>query len=550
MAIGWPVGPLQLQLKFPIWQGGRIAPNCGGMSDALPAEPELPEPGEDALEPEVAYDDELHTLVVDLAGLCTIPFDAESSAIESLRALRFEKGKAIHGPVSGEYAIAGSRTVLSTLMLVHFRPSTQRKPELLLSFADYGMAASAATGIFVCSLPLPLLKKKGTYENNARYTSTKDISGFSSINEGAAPWSIHMKPALQKLGGVHASLKLFSSTHVGAYIGRPLSQRIKELESSALESLDLFLEGLRRQDKNLAEKQKAQFESQLQKTIDFLSALPPSNYDKSLDERVVQVDQAGFTEGAPWVTPTKATHLLAGEAEATFPRTAKCKRSLELPERPDTAPFEPATVVELMDEAENEQEGEAVDEDEPGATDQSTKRARKPVEIFEFSKTTSKQKKKLLGASAKSDKPIDPRTGKAYTRGPYNKDRRLGAGAVLAEATRKLDSAIMPPPTTNPNSADRDAVLKLKAKVAELEAQLKEAQSELKVQKSVEEYRVSNAQLQIQQAMQIQIMNKYQQGLKDGAMLLSGRADLSDLKLGGNTDCGSNSSFMSRMTNM
>ena len=165
--------------------------------------------------PEVAFDPVAHDIVVDVAGLCSIPYDSEASACESLRAFRFDAGKAIHAPeTAGTYAVAGGYETLHSLSLVHFRPATQRKPELCLSFADYAMASPNAKGIFVCSMQLPLLKRKNHYENIVRYTAVEDIVGFSSIAEHQAPWSMHLKPALQKLGGVHSILELFKSSDV------------------------------------------------------------------------------------------------------------------------------------------------------------------------------------------------------------------------------------------------------------------------------------------------------------------------------------------------
>lgn len=296
------------------------------MADEAPAAAEGPQ---EADTPEIAFDDAAHTLVVDLRALCAIPFDAESSAIESLCAFQFEKGKVMHGPQPGTYAFAGELHTLKTFMRVHFRDATKRKPELVVSFADYGMASTTASGIYVCSLQLPLMKRKNVYENTIRYTKSADIAGFSTINEGITPWSIHLKPALQKLSGVHCAYKLFTSADVTEFIHRPLADRVKELHISAKESLNTFLDGLRRQDKNLAEKQGAHFDAQLQNTVDFLLALPASSYDKPSAQRLVQVNQEGGAEGdAAWLTPSKTSSVMAAAVQAEgLARTAKCKRA-------------------------------------------------------------------------------------------------------------------------------------------------------------------------------------------------------------------------------
>lgn len=524
---------------------GRCANRMGDA--APPACAEAPEEGEAEPEaPEFAFHDDQHTLVVDLGGLCAIPFDAEASAIESLRAFQFEKGKAMHGPHAGTYAVAGMQKTLTTLMRVHFREATKRKSELLVSFADYGMASNAATGIYVCSLQLPLMKRKNVYENTIRYTRIADVVGFSSINERQAPWSIHLKPALQKLGSAHANFKLFTSGEVAAFMQRPLTERISELHELAKQSLSFHLEGLRRQDKALAEKQSAQFEAQLQNTVDFLLQLPASNYDKPLSERLIIVSADGEAQvQESWVTPSKASSVLAAEVQADgLARTAKRKASV--PARAVQAPDQRCVSPESSLEADDDRQicgGEEAHEPE-SCEGYSLKRARKKPMHFEFTRNP----KKKGAAKAKEQTDINPRTGKPYQRGPYDKDRKQGAGAVLASAAKSI-----PPSnagTVVDRSTDRETISKLKARVAELEGELKKVEAELKSEKIARDLHVSNARLEVRESMSGELLVKYQQGLQDGANLSHGKATLFGFKVGGITspDCSASGSSLSRFS--
>lgn len=495
--------------------------------------------------PDFGFDAAQHTLVVDLGGLCAIPYDAQSSAIESLRAFRFEKGRAMHGPQAGTYAVAGTQETLSTLMRVHFAPATKRKPELVISFADYAMASDTTTGIFVCSLALPLLKRKNVYENTIRYTNIDAIVGFSKINEGNAPWSIHLKPALQKLGGIHSTFKLFTSADVAGFIGKPLAERIPELKELARQSLSHVLEGLRRQDKNLAEKQGAHFEAQLQSTVDFLLALPPASYDKPLKERIIEVTEGEGAQGSQgWLTPSKVGNLLAAEVQAEgLARTAKCKRSISTASAPDRASASMPVVPEEAEEADGEPDDDAQERDLPAFEGYSLKRVRKQPAHFEFSRSS----KKKGAAKAKELPEINPRTGKPWVRGPYEKERKNASGVVLAEAAKAMAPIAVP---IVDRSAERETIAKLKAKIAELENKLVKVESELEHEKSQRALCVANARLEVRESMAAELLTKYQQGLHDGANLSQGRANLAAFKLGGITspDCSGSSSSMSRFS--
>lgn len=498
--------------------------------------------------PEFPFDDEQHDLVLDLAGLCAIPFNSESTAIESLRALQFEKGKALHGPEPGTYCVGGTHTTVASLSLVHFRTSTARKPELLLSLADYGMVSTGATGVFVCSLPLPLLKRKNTYETSVRYTKIADVSGFSSIDHGKAPWSMHLKPTLQKLGAVHCKFNMFNSKEVEEYMKQPLQGRIEELHKLARESLTLHLEGIRRQDKFLAEKQGAAFESQLQSSVDFLLKQPPSSYDKPLSERIV-VLRAGEEAPQPWVTPSKASSVLAGEARDRLERTTKCKRTLRSETAAAAADMSPTHVPQQPQE-----EGQAPPPPANDAPvgDSTEKRARKAPEHFEPPKPAAANRmgKKLVAQKAKEGDTINPRTGKPYARGPYNMDRSKSPASQLASEVGVLSSKPVQSQTTS--LAEKEMVTKLKARVTELEVEVMMLKGSLSKEKERGELMLSNAVLQMRTEMQMEVMNKYRTGLLEGHAMAKG-LPISDSSVGmASPACsgGTGSSSLSRFVDM
>jgi len=48
------------------------------------------------------------------------------------------------------------------------------------------------------TLLLPLLIRKGVYQDPPRFTRLEHVVGFTPINPTKAPWSTNLKPALQK----------------------------------------------------------------------------------------------------------------------------------------------------------------------------------------------------------------------------------------------------------------------------------------------------------------------------------------------------------------
>ena len=102
---------------------------------------------------------EKQCLIIDFKSLCAsgIPFDPESNGVRALRAIVFKRGMGTFYPDDhSKLVIAGEYFVVSSLTLVHFDTATQREPELLLNFVDFGLLNSAVSGVSVETLALPL----------------------------------------------------------------------------------------------------------------------------------------------------------------------------------------------------------------------------------------------------------------------------------------------------------------------------------------------------------------------------------------------------------
>jgi len=133
-------------------------------------------------EPERAFDDKKQVVVIDLKGLCEVPYDPDFSGTKSLRAFIFPRDKVTHvDGIPGQYVVLGEYSVELGLSIIHFHASFKRRPELLLNFVDHGTANNDCSGISVESLGLPLLKSHGKYEQFSNLRPIKDVVGFSTL---------------------------------------------------------------------------------------------------------------------------------------------------------------------------------------------------------------------------------------------------------------------------------------------------------------------------------------------------------------------------------
>ena len=153
----------------------------------------------DATPPKFPFNAETTDCVLDVRTLAALPQDSDEDGAAAFRALLLPKGKTVHVPgASGCYATIGPWRTQLVLSLVHFEPSTKRKPELLLLFVDYGMLNSDATGMFVASLQPPLQKSRNVFEETARFSKITDVVGFTPIDVKIQPWCALLEPALKR----------------------------------------------------------------------------------------------------------------------------------------------------------------------------------------------------------------------------------------------------------------------------------------------------------------------------------------------------------------
>ena len=104
---------------------------------------------------------------------------------------------------------------------------------------------------------------------------------------------------------------------------------------------------------------------------------------------------------------------------------------------------------------------------------------------------------------------INPRTGQPYKRGgAYSKDKQDPTKQALkiAEAAAK---------EVEKKANDKETIAKLRSEVASLEAQLT-------AEKASKEMAVSAAKLEVEQRLAMSLLQRYKDGLRDGASLTRG----------------------------
>ena len=276
----------------------------------------------------IPFDPETQDLILDLKGLCRLPFELEMSAVTSFRALILPKGRYVHEPKkAGKYLVLGNFRSTTALCLVHFDPSMQRDPELLLDFQDYGLANAMSMHVpQVETVMLPLLVSQGVYSKAIRQTEIKDIVGFEPINTSALPYSKDLGPFL-KTNELYSSFKIASQSDLLAHINKPLCPRLAVLEKTAQADLARHLAGIAKDDASSADDQRSGLETRLADMIAKLKGLPPENYDAPLTARIKTIamvdppEHEAAEHAVPeWLnTPLKAA-LAEGSAKPEFTR--------------------------------------------------------------------------------------------------------------------------------------------------------------------------------------------------------------------------------------
>ena len=307
----------------------------------------------------IAYEPTKHSLVVDAASMAALPFDTTESGTQFFRALLLPRGKSVHVPnAPGKYLVMGSYQILLAPMMVHFESTTQKKPELLLYFEDFGMCSEKLNGISVVTLQPPFKLSKNTYKgkNHRRWTPLENVVGFSAVAMNTTPFSTDLTPTLTAIEP-YKSLKLTSRSHVTKYIQQPLDRRVGILAEHckaeiAAECSDLEKAG----DRSGAEKARNNFQLSLDGMLVRIRAWPPSAYNAPLTARIMVFSEGGASEERPeWLASPLRQSMEAGSAQLI---QTSLRRKCEAP--PPRSPRAPGGSKDpLPEEAVEEQEGGA-----------------------------------------------------------------------------------------------------------------------------------------------------------------------------------------------
>ena len=255
-------------------------------------------------------------------------------------ALILPQGKTLHVPDEpGCYTTLGPWRAQTGLSMVFFQATTKRDPELLLSFVTMGLLNANATGTYVTSLSLPLTNKRNVFEETPKYTKISDVAGFSDIDGSKMPWSQLLKPALKRQA-MFLDMEAYNLAQVEAWVkAAPLAARIAKLKKRAITEIHAACADIAKQDKRAAEQRKAHMTAALDQSEANLWALPPSRYDRPLDERVRVLDAAAGVAQAEWLKTPQRADMQTGKAV--------CKPTALAVRRPAFAAAAPAAELRL-----------------------------------------------------------------------------------------------------------------------------------------------------------------------------------------------------------
>ena len=297
----------------------------GGPPDAVVWSGEVP--------PKIPFTATDTEVVLDGKSLCGLPWDADQDGVRAFRALLFPKGKVMHVPdMPGRYVVDGEWVQQTALVVVHFVESTNRKPELLLSFVDHGMASETQQGMSVETLKLPLLVRKDTYESNVKVAPIEDVSGFTPIAASQAPWSLHLAKTLSNLP-MFKQLQIGKPSEMDTYIQKPLSERIKDIVHMAREAIATELKVAMRQDAGVAQRRKAVLNAKLnamQATIEERF----DAYEPRLTQRIIKLSD---TAVAPADVDMVSLHSALASTPTPPLLRSRLLNAIAPPRRPDSA---------------------------------------------------------------------------------------------------------------------------------------------------------------------------------------------------------------------
>ena len=490
---------------------------------------------DDDVQPEIPFDAEKMEMVIDFRAVCSLPYDYDTDGIKSLRAILFGKGKGIHAPKeAGKLFVSGDWKLLHSLATVHFVPSTHRKPELLLSFVDYGFANASMQGISVETLSLPLLVKKGVYQDACILTGIKDVAGFTTINQAQAPWSMTLKPALQRQDFFNKS-KIFNTADINKWLAsQKMSKRVESLAKRARSEMDEAVKEIRRQDPSQATKTKARFEARLSTVLVAIDALPPSAYDVRMSTRVIQLlEDRDFERDPCWMTSPIQQRLRDGTSD--YVRTRLLRLAAPIPE-----PVEAIRAVNIEgepDQQEDQTEGPTAaapagasqfsdlelsadesDDSELEETRSPSKRVRKAPPRLEPEAAPGAKKGKATPRTAPAkDTTTNPKTGAAWKRGPYRKPQQ-----TAAKVLEKAKNAAMKKELKQADTKVEVASLKIQLKAA-LEGK-KAVEEQLQTNNKLVELEISKARAEGKNEGLRASAEEYKKGVAAGAAIATGKA--------------------------
>ena len=499
---------------------------------SLPAEPQHP------------LNLEKEEVIIDLRAMHRIPFDLNEDGMGALRVAILPKGRSLHVPgQAGRYIVGGSWRHQYALCIVHWIKSTARLPELCIGFFDYGMLNPSASGIFVETLQLPLMRSNRVFEDCPRTTKLADVAGFSDIFPARAPWATQLAPALEKQA-LFKRLGISKPADIQKLNSSRLATRITKLEEDTRAKMEAAVADIRRQDTRMADKQLAKYEATLTATLGALKALPPSAYDCTLGDRIVQLvegDAAALPVGFPPISSPSRKQVAEGGAELIRTVLARRERRTE-----PVAEGEKQATVLSEDDDDDDDNGDSDDDDDDADNDARAgvakeaspvygKRKRKATAHFEPTVKPTKAKTAKTAktaAAAKEPKPpkktvqtgdvaddpvvINVRTGNPYVRGgPY-----MGKSPTLAGAR----SAAEPKSKTGEKNEGAVPLNKEQSKeILSLKEELKQCKANVLEQKQNQALLIAAAKVEAASGHAAALLAEYKVGLKDGAKIATGK---------------------------
>ena len=381
----------------------------------------------------VGFDPAKETLMLDFKAACQLPFNPDNGGVKAFRAIIFPKGFGHQVPDEpAKLLLVGEYRRQYALELVHFDPSTARDPELLLAFVDYGLANCAMSGVSVETLPLPLHIAKKTYNTESRLTPITSVVAFEQIDCGKAPWSMHLKPCLEKIA-LFKRTEAFNTNSMKEWIKTRVEPRLEKLHKWATEDIHQEIAAISRQDVSQGTKQGSVFTAKLHSLFDSIRKWPLETFDHSLSNRieVVKIGARGAESLPEWIGSPAARQLVRGDCQFSPNRLkprqllleSKKDNTKEVEDDKEDSDEKPEFDEKILDAEDAEESAQSETKAEEKVEQPSAKRERKQSTPFEPPVHLVKRIKK--DKAVKAEQPntpalINPRTGMPYVKGPYN----------------------------------------------------------------------------------------------------------------------------------